>query len=419
MRLQVIPSILSGTVRAPSSKSGLHRLLICAALSSQPTRIHGFMPSGDILATMNCLSALGAALTVREDVCTVVPPDQYRNESVFPCGESGTTLRFFLPLASALCGKASFTGHGRLPYRPISELLDAMQSGGAVLSSSHLPLTMSGKLMPGRYLLPGNVSSQYISGMLSALSVTPGESAVELTSPLESGSYVEMTIDALRRFGAEIEQSNQCYLIHGQHRLTSPGDVTAEGDWSGAASYLCAGAISGPVSVSGLRRDSLQGDRSVLDILGHFGAKTEWIAADTVRVVPGELRAIRVDLRNIPDLLPSLAVTAMFAKGTTVFLNGGRLRFKESDRLRATARLIESFGGTAEEGEDSLTITGPVNPRSALLPFSGDHRIVMAEAVAAACADGPSEIPDADSADKSYPGFFRDYHELGGKAHVL
>jgi len=420
MNQQIGPSLLTGTVRAMASKSAVHRLLICAALADKPTVIENFSSSKDIEATIRCLQALGARISADGDVCRVEPPREIPKDPVLDCGESGSTLRFLLPVATLLSLNASFCGSGRLPDRPISDLVMAIKQSGVDFSSPRLPFRTTGILRPGRFRLPGNVSSQYVSGLLLALSAARGDSLITLSTPLESKGYVDMTLDALKTFGADFAvDGSTVYRIHSTGRLKSPGIVRAEGDWSNAAPFLCAGAVNGPVSVSGLNPDSLQGDRKIMEILARFGADCAWTADDTVTVSYGRLYGIDIDLKDIPDLLPPLAVLASFAQGSTRFVNGARLRLKESDRLAVTADMIRLLGGTSEILGDELRVQGRGLPCGGSVPSFNDHRIVMSVSLAAAFGKEPTVIENAEAIEKSYPDFFRDYNALGGVSHVV
>ena len=416
MDVRISPSPLGGSVRAIGSKSDIHRLLICAAMAEGTTVIRGIVKSQDVLATISCIRELGAEVKIDKDRCTVTAKS-YNDHPQLDCGESGSTLRFILPVTSALCGSGSFTGSGRLPERPLGELVEAMKSGGVEFDSDKLPLSISGKLKAGEYLIPGNISSQYISGLLMALSVTPGDSVIRLTSKLESSAYVDMTLDTLRIFGAEIDVDGGLYRIKGKGRLVSPGTIDADGDWSNAAFFLAAGAINGSVTVTGLRQDSVQGDKQITDILKDFGAEVIRNGND-VTVTARSLKGITVDLTNIPDLLPILAVVASFANGETHFIGGARLRMKESDRLKTVSDMILALGGDTTELADGLIVRG-TGLTGGAVDSANDHRIVMASAVAAAYGTGDVSILDAQAVNKSYPHFFNDFSELGGQNNVI
>lgn len=413
----VHPSPLNGRMYAIGSKSDIHRLLICAALADEPTHILGVTRSEDVEATARCIAGLGAAVEFVGSTCTVFPRKLAADNPHFDCGESGSTLRFLLPTAAAVCENASFSGRGRLPERPIGELVAAMRELGAEFSTEKLPLSINGNMRAGKCEIAGNISSQYISGLLMAMSVLAGESEIVLTSTLESAAYVDMTLHTLQIFGAEIETTSTGYRVRGKKSLKSPGTVRADGDWSNAAFFLCAGALAGEVSLSGLDPHSIQGDRAVCDILRRFGARVD-IGEDSVTAAAAPLKGCTVDLTDIPDMLPALAVTAAFAEGETIFTGAARLRLKESDRLSTVAALINSLGGRAVEQPDGITVYG-VPLKGGNVDGAGDHRIVMAAAAAAVCTSEEIIINGAEAVAKSYPRFFEDFAELGGKADVI
>lgn len=416
MDITIRPAVLGGSVRAIGSKSDIHRIMICAAMADSATVISGIVGSEDIHATASCLRALGVDVQIDGTKCTVIPGKYVENPSL-DCGESGSTLRFMLPVTSALCGGGSFTGSGRLPNRPIGELVTAMRSGGVEFSAESLPLAITGKLRPGCYTLPGNVSSQYISGLLMALSVTLGESVVNLSSHLESSAYVDMTLDTLRIFGADITVRENSYKIIGRQKLTSPGNINADGDWSNSAFFLASAAISGEVTVTGLRSGSVQGDKQVAEILSDFGADVRW-NGDAVTVSAGELHGCVIDLTNVPDLLPILAVVSAFAEGETHFVGAARLRLKESDRLKTVSEVLNSLGGAVTELPDGLIVTGG-KLTGGTVDGANDHRIVMSAAIAAAHCTDEVKIVGAQAVNKSYPAFFQDFAQLGGQCNVI
>lgn len=417
MNIRITPAQLSGSVAAIPSKSHLHRLLICAALADAPTDIVAPFSSQDIEATVSCLQALGADISRREDMLTVSPLTRTPDNPLLDCGESGSTLRFLLPVAAALCGRARFTGAGRLPERPIGHLLEQLGRHGVNCSGDRLPFAIAGRLTGGAYDLPGNVSSQYISGLLLALPLGKGPSTLRITTPLESAAYIEITLAALRRFGVRIDARNNGYCLPGEQKFHSPGLVTAEGDWSNAAFFLAAGAIGRAVTVSGLDPASPQGDKQIMEILNHFGAEIS-VSGDRITVKPAPLTGCTLDISAVPDLLPILTVVAARAQGETRFTNAARLRLKESDRLAASAALIRALGGTAAELPDGLIITGG-GLRGGVAESFHDHRIAMAAAMAASVCASPVVIRDAEAVAKSYPRFFDDYTSIGGKADVL
>ncbi len=409
----IAPGALSGAVRAISSKSDAHRNLICAALAAGPTGFDPFTPSDDIDATMACLTALGASLGKRPDGGVTVTPGTAARAPMLDCGESGSTLRFLLPVAAALGCGASFTGHGRLPERRVAPLLEALAAHGCTPSASRLPFTLAGRLTPGDYEIVGNESSQYISGLLFALPLTGGDCRIHIVGPLSSRGYVDMTLRTVRRFGITVHETGAGFEIPGGQRYRSPGRAALEGDWSNAAFFLAAGALGSAVTVMGLRGASIQRDREIMTCLSRFGAcVTE--KNGSVTAAPGQLAGQRIDVDQIPDLLPVLAVLACAAEGETVLTNAARLRDKESDRLAATSAMLTALGGRVTEMPDELRITGMGRLAGGLVDGAGDHRIVMAAAVAAAICRGPVTIRGAEAVRKSYPGFFEDYCALGG-----
>ncbi len=415
--IKIAPSILSGLVPAIGSKSDIHRLLICAGLCDEETVIKGVTRSDDIDATAECLRQLGVGVEFSGRICTVTPGKGIEGVPSLDCHESGSTLRFMLPVAAALTDKASFTGRGRLPRRPIGDLVTAMEKGGVSFSSESLPLEISGRLTAGEYLLPGNVSSQYVSGLLMALAVTEGESEIILTSDLESTSYVNMTISTLAMFGVRAIRTERGYKITGKKCLKSPKKAVADGDWSNAAFFICAGAFRDEVTVTGLDPFSAQGDKRVCEFLKGFGAAVITVNSQ-VTVSAEQLHACDIDLSDNPDLLPILAVVATQAVGTSRFTGAKRLKLKESDRLLTVADMINSLGGEAKVLPDGIIVKGA--------PLVGgevdshnDHRIAMAAAIAASVCSQPVIIKGAKAVNKSYPTFFEDFARLGGISNDL
>lgn len=412
MIITIRPSVLSGTVSAIASKSEAHRCLILAALADAPTRIIMNGSSEDIGATVSCLEAMGAEIEARSGSCTVFPIKKAASSPLLDCGESGSTLRFLLPAALAVCSGASFTGHGRLPQRPMDDLLTVLEQHGASFSPRALPMTARGRLQCGRYEINGDVSSQYISGLLMALPLLDGDSEIVLKTPLSSAGYVDITLSSMKKFGINAEKTENGFFIRGGQRPRSPGAVTVGGDWSNASFFLAAGAMAGSITVGGLASDSPQGDKAVCRVLSRFGADvTSLNNSVTVRHMP--LHGCRVDVSDIPDALPVLAVVASKAYGDTVFTGGGRLRFKESDRLLSTSRMLRALGGNVTETDDGLIVRHSRLTGGETDSF-GDHRIAMAAAAAACVCSGSVTINGAESTNKSYPGFWEDFEQAGG-----
>ncbi len=427
MDLICYPKSLSGTLPAISSKSYAHRILICAALADKPTEVFfsGEL-SEDIKATIRCLTALGTDFEIKEQSVLVSPLDQNSlpEKVVLDCGESGATLRFILPLAGALGSPSDLTGAGRLPQRPLSDLLKALRQGGLVVKGDSLPLSIGGRLKQTSFSLPGNVSSQYISGLLFALALTGG--SIDLESPLESSLYVHMTIEVLALFNIKACETAKGFFLPGRQEFKSPGKILVEGDWSNAAFFLTGGALGGPVALTGLRESSLQGDKEIINLLKTFEATTgvqdkafysQRLQRPADYKSLGQMRLI--DAREIPDLVPILAVIAAVSPGTTRIEGAIRLRIKESDRLKTVANMIQSLGGDIEEGPDFLLIHGKPGLKGGTITCFQDHRIVMAGAIASCVCESPVILRGAEAVSKSYPEFFEDFRKLGGKCHVI
>ncbi len=422
MDLSILPRRLSGIVDAVSAKSDVHRLLICASLSHTPTQIRIDHLNQDILATMDCLRQMGARIekTAPETgVWSVLPLWENLNPApLLDCRESGSTLRFLLPVAAAVCKRPSFSGSGRLPARPIAPLTAQMALHGCRFSADALPMTLSNGLTGGIYEIPGDVSSQFISGLLFALPLLEHDSEIQLTTPLESASYVGMTLQTLEKFGIQAEKTAGGYRVRGGQRYNAPGFVEAERDWSGAAFYLAAGAVGGAIACRGLDLSSRQPDKAILSFLQQFGANVR-CADGAVCVSPGSLTGIEIDASDAPDIVPVLSIVACGALGNTMIRKAGRLRMKESDRLEAVADCITALGGTVCLTDDGMVISGRGKLTGGEVSGRNDHRIVMAAAIASILCEKPVVIRGADAVGKSYPDFFSDFTALGGSTHVI
>lgn len=397
--VKISKSRLSGEVTAPPSKSAAHRALICSFLAGEGT-VSPIISSKDMQATTGVINSLK------------------NGEKVLNCIESGSTLRFMIPVAASMGKEVTFVGEGRLPERPIGEYLEILPKHGVkVESNGFLPMTVSGKLTNGTYEVAGDVSSQYITGLLLALANVQGDSALILTTPLQSKPYVDMTIKVMADYGVEIKETDFGYLVHGNQKFKKI-DYTVEGDWSQGAFFLVAGAIGGNVSVKGLDLNSTQGDKEITEIIRKFGGNISF-KDGMINCCSNDIEGIEIDVENIPDLVPIIAVLGAFAKGKTVIKGAERLRYKESDRIESVVSNLKLIGADVEETRDGMIINGGKKLHSAKLKGFNDHRIVMAFSVAGLYIDGGVEIDDAESINKSYPSFFEDYNRLGGKADVL
>lgn len=411
-----VSGILQGNVTPPPSKSQAHRLLICAALGAEPSTIACSSVNDDIIATMRCLNALGASITYNAGVFVVNPVKPVKG-AILDCGESGSTLRFLMSVAAVLGADATFIGSGKLPQRPMGDLCNVLTMHGISFkrhSADELPVTCSGVLRGGKYSLPGNISSQYLTGLLFALPLAEDDSEIEVTGVMTSASYIAMTLDALRIAGIKIEQQGNVFRIKGGQRYCMPSNVIVEGDWSSAAFWIVAGVTGkNPVVVGGMNSASLQGDSHVVEHLRSMGA---FIETDNDRIVamPSQLFGAELDCTDTPDLLPILSVAASVAQGTTVFTGVGRLRFKESDRLEAMRKTLATFGIFSQIGEDTFTVFGGTPVVKGVVDSFGDHRIAMSAAIMSSLAQGVTAIDGAECVAKSYPAFFDDFAMLGG-----
>ena len=427
MNVRIQPHPLNGSVDAIPSKSMAHRLLVLSALGAGVTDLVCPTRSEDIDATIGCLQSLGAPVLLTRDGLRMVPVTMHgaHRSARLDVGESGSTLRFLLPVVAALGRGASFVGHGRLAERPLSPLDEQLSQHGVTLSESgHFPLEVTGKLSGGTFHLPGNVSSQYVSGLLMAAPLLDEPVDVFVSEPVESKAYIDLTVSALSTFGVEVVEERvsdngttwRQYHVPAESKLASPGLCVVEGDWSNAAFWLAAGALSeDPLTVTGLDARSKQGDRAILAALSLLGARVGR-GSGIVAASREALHAHIFDVSGIPDLVPPLAAVAAMAAGTTRLTNAARLRLKESDRLASVCSALTSLGGTARVEEDDLVIEGSDRLSGGTVDASGDHRIAMMAAICAAYATGPTTILGSECVAKSYPGFFDDFRSLGGIA---
>ena len=407
-------TVLSGKIDIISSKSDIHRCIICAALSDKPTIIRFVGLSKDILTTVECVKMLGAKAEFTDGCITVTPcnRDRIMQGLTLDCQESGSTARFLLPIAAAICKNVTLTGSGRLPERPFSPLCKSLEAGGGVFSSDKLPITVTSNVnRGGRYEIPGNISSQYISGLLLMLPLFKEGGEVVITTPLESAGYVDMTVDTMTKFGIVIEKSENSYKVLPGQNYKSPGFIRAQGDWSSAAFWLCADALGANVVLSGLDETCSQGDRNVVGILEKFGAK-KIVTDEGIQMEAGRLRGIEIDASNIPDLVPVLSVVACAARGTTRIYGAKRLRLKESDRLETTRDFLTRLGADVTVTDDGLEIVGKGKLDGGKVLGHNDHRIVMSSAVCSLICKKQVVIEGAQAVEKSYTTFFTDFDKL-------
>lgn len=403
MDLTITPSRLSGCVSIPSSKSIAHRALICAALADGSSHITNVSVSDDINATISSLRALGARITVNGTSIDVTGISKASQSAVIDCNESGSTLRFLIPVACALGTSSEFLGRGRLAMRPIDIYLREMSSKGITFDySGTMPFSVSGKLRGGSFHVEGNISSQFITGLLLALPLCCEDSQIFLTSKLESKPYADITVSCLRHFGIKVTEQNGAYIIKGAQKYKT-SDLQVEADFSQAAFFIAANYIGNNITINNLPDPSMssQGDKKVIEItndLCYNYRHTPYI----------------IDASDIPDLVPVLAVACSLSGCRTSIIGAGRLRIKESDRLVSTSQMINSLGGKVTETENGLDIIPVSSFTGGTVDSCNDHRIAMAAAIAATRATGKVTIKNFDAIKKSYPDFLNDYKKLGG-----
>ncbi len=406
-------TVLNGQLDIISSKSDIHRCIICAAFADKETEIQFCGLSKDILTTIECVRKLGAKAEFFDKRVKIYPTsiENIRQGLILDCVESGTTARFLLPIAAYCCKGCIMTGEGRLPERPFSPLCDCLEQHGANFSSTMLPITVIKNISQGgTYKIPGNISSQYISGLLLMLSVSGG-GRIELTTPLESVGYVDMTIYTLKSFGIRVDVGCGWYEIAPGQSLKSPGKIKAQGDWSSAAFWLCADALGANVDLLGLDENCPQGDREIVHLLQKFGADVVR-TGESLRIQAGRLKGIEIDARDVPDLVPVLCAVACGAKGKTRITGASRLRLKESDRIESTAQMLRSLGADVVTFEDGLEINGSGSLDGGTVDGFNDHRIVMSAAVASLVCKKQVKIEGAQAVEKSYTTFFGDFDAL-------
>ena len=408
MDLQITPKKLSGAVTPPPSKSQAHRLLIAAALAEGESTLHHIARSQDIEATLRCITALGGSWTETSPGTLTVTGIGGRRFSGgelprLDCGESGSTLRFFIPIALAVAGGGIFTGHGRLMERPQGPYFQLFDKKGIFYEQKDGVLTVRGALTPGEYVLPGNVSSQFFTGLLFALPLLDGVSAVVSSTEIESQAYITMTLEAMRQAGVPVAERPGLRSFEVLHAAYHPFAATVEADWSQAAFWYAANFLDSRVEIRDLNPDSGQGDKVVSEFY--------WQLAR-----PGDAE---IDVSGCPDLLPPLAVMAAVRSGTTRFVNAARLRIKESDRLSTITAAMTALGAEVHEEPDRLIIVGKPSLPGGTVDCANDHRIAMMAAIAATGCTGPVTVLGAECVQKSYPDFWEVYKTLGGDMHVL
>lgn len=422
MQVKVTPSNVSGSVSIPSSKSISHRAIICASLAKGTSTISNITYSKDIDATISCMRAFGAHIETSESSCVVTGTELFSQEGNITCDccESGSTLRFLIPVGACTNGHVTYLGKGRLLSRPMKIYETIFKEQGLLFNQSEESIQIEGHLKPQTYQIDGNISSQFISGLLFVLPLLKEDSVIEILPPYESKSYVDLTLDMLKNFGVHIEQKDEfTYFIPGNQEYKAH-DVIVEGDYSQMAFFGVLSALNQTITCTNMNLESHQGDKAILDQLKNAGCTIE--VDNGISVQSTKCIGQTIDLANCPDLGPILCVLASYSKGTTHIINAQRLRMKESDRIEAMESELKKWNVDITSTQDSITIVGKEEYRMDSMPMifgHNDHRIVMAMTVFGLCANTPCIIDDAQAITKSYPTFFEDIQSLGGKVEVI
>ena len=416
MKAEISPALMGGKINAIASKSYAHRMLLCAMLSDSQVELKGTTFSKDIEATLNCVKALGADIQHKKDGYVIKKSKRVEDKIILDCIESGSTLRFILPIALALGKECEVVGKEGLAKRPLKDLLDTLREHGAKIDSDTLPLHISGKLTSGDYKIKGDVSSQYITGLMMALPLLDGDSTISIEGEIVSSKYLDITKDVLNDFNIKIADLDGGYYIEGNQKYKPIKELKVQGDWSNAAFWLALGALNSEVKIDGLFFESVQGDREILQILMDMGAKVSMRGTQLI-VAPGKLHSITLDAKDIPDLVPIVSIVMANADGISTIKNVDRLRIKETDRLQAVLDVLKAMNIKARYVDDELQILGGKIKAFSVDSYN-DHRMVMMAAIAASIADGKCQIDNIEAVNKSYPAFFEDYKVLGGRVNV-
>lgn len=415
MKAIISKGLLKGTVNVPSSKSLCHRAIIAACLANGKSIIRNVTYSNDILATIEGMKALGATINRYDEYLEIFGSNVKRINKVIDANESGSTLRFLIPIATTINEDVTFVGKNNLPNRPLDVYFDIFNEQGIKYEyqDKYLPLTISGALHPGVYNVRGDVSSQFITGLLYALPLLNGESVINITTPLESKGYIDLTLDVLKKFGIIVEKLKKGYKIPGNQKY-KPFDYIVEGDFSQAAFYLVADMLGSEVSLKQMKLNSLQGDKKILNDIMDFGGLI-YYDNELLSCKRRENKRARINFSQSPDLGPILSVLAALSKGKSKFVDVKRLRIKECDRVSAMEEELTKLGANVYSSYDKMKFVGVDALHGAVVDAHKDHRIAMALAIAGTVCDGDVTILNAECVSKSYPNFFEDFASLGGR----
>ena len=415
--VKIEPSKLKGCINIPASKSLCHRAIICAALSTEESHIDNIVFSDDIHATSEGMRRLGAEIEkIGEGSLRIKGklPLSLKEDTI-DCKESGSTLRFLIPISLLSETKAEFNGKGKLVSRPLDTYYRIFQEQNInyTTNNGNLPLKVEGKLKPGIFSIEGNISSQFISGLMFTLPLLDGDSKIVIINELESKGYVDLTLDMLNRFGIEIINNEyKEFIIKGNQRYENR-DYKVEGDFSQAAFWLVGGILGEEIESNDLNINSLQGDMVVMDLIKQMGGSLT-IKDSIVKTIASKTEGITIDASQCPDIVPILTVLAALSEGETRIINAARLRIKESDRLKAISTELNKLGADVKELEDGLIINGKDSLTGGTVDSWNDHRIAMAMAIASIKCTGSLTITNSDVVKKSYPHFWEDFKSVGG-----
>ena len=420
--IEIKPSTLRGQITIPPSKSMSHRAIICASLSQGVSRIENIILSDDILATLEAMKSFGVGVSISEldanGICnlTIIGREKLQliNDEI-DCKESGSTLRFLIPMAGLFNRRGTYVGRGKLVERPLDTYYEIFKEEGIFYANNKgkLPLSIEGQLKAASFRMKGNISSQFITGLLFVLPLLEGDSKIIITTDLESKGYVDLTIDMLKRFSIEVENKDyREFYIKGNQKYRAI-NYTVEGDFSQAAFFIVAGLLGGEIDCKGLNMDSLQGDKVILDIVRNMGGDI-FIDNNSIKTKQSNTRAMTIDVAQCPDLVPILAVLGALSQGTTEIINAGRLRIKESDRLKAISTELRKLGAYIKELDNGLEIEGKEELTGGVVSSWNDHRIAMALAIASIKCKSPIKIENSGAVEKSYPNFWEDFAKIGG-----
>lgn len=426
--IEIKPGKLSGSLEIPPSKSVSHRAIISAGLAIGESRISNVLLSEDMIATCEAMEALGAKIKYEKEAnhrhtLIIKGCDELKlNSREIDCNESGSTLRFIIPILLLQEERVVVTGKGRLVSRPMAPYYQLFKEKSIAFEhqteGQDLPLSLKGRLTPGVYALDGSVSSQFITGLLFALPLLPGDSVIEITSTLESKPYVEITLEVLKSFGVTIvNEDNQRFYVKG-NQCYKPCDYRIEGDFSQGAFWLVGGTIGETLQCKDLNLSSKQGDKVIVGIIEAMGGDLD-IGPEDILAKHTKTHGMVIDVSQCPDLVPVLGVLGSLSTGTTTIVNGERLRYKESDRLMATADVLNTLGGKVTETSDGLIIQGVRNFTGGRVKSHNDHRIAMAVAIASIASSEKIILEGAEAVNKSYPHFWEDFEKMGGAIHGI